>query len=272
MNEDAIVAKLAKRSRLLGDDCAIIRPRAGEEMLFTTDFTIEGVHFTRVAKPADVGHRALARSLSDIAAMGGTPRYCMVALAAAPWTTQAWIDGFFRGLLALARETKTALAGGDLSHAGQVVCDVMLCGSTPLGASLRRDGARAGDIIYVSGALGGWRHKPTITPRLDVGRKLRGKATACMDISDGLALDLSRMLKASGVSAALEDTIPLLTGATIDDALHAGEDYELLFTAPAGVRVPGIRIGVIAAGKPGTATFRGKRLSTKGYDHFQQSP
>ena len=104
--------------------------------------------------------------------------------------------------------------------------------------------------LYVSGPLGGWRHKRVIVPRLDIGRKLIGKATSCMDISDGIALDLSRLAAASGVAAEI-DSLPLLRGATLDQALHDGEDYELLYTAPARVRVPGIRIGRLVKGKPG---------------------
>jgi len=268
MNEDAIIHKLARRSRWIGDDCAIYRPPPGHELLLTTDFTIEGVHFKREYKPEDVGRRALARSLSDIAAMGGTPHFCLVSLALAEWADQAWIDAFYRGLLKLAGEYKTALAGGELSHANQIVCDVMVCGAVAKGKALRRDGARPGDILYVSGPLGGWRHKPNPQPRVAFGRRLIGKATACMDISDGLSLDLHRLCEASKVSASL-DSVPQLPGATIEQALHDGEDYELLFTAPPKTRVPGIAIGVITKGKPGKIVHQGEPLAPLGYDHFR---
>jgi len=268
VNEDAIIHKLARRSRWIGDDCAIYRPRPGDELLFTTDFSIEGVHFTRQSEPEAVGRRALARSLSDIAAMGGTPHFCLVSLALAGWAGQEWIDAFYSGLLKLAGANKTALAGGDLSHANQIVCDVMVCGAVPKGTALRRDGARPGDILYVSGPLGGWRHKPDPQPRLTFGRRLRGKATACMDISDGLSLDLHRLCLASKVSAAL-DAIPRVPEATIEQALHDGEDYELLYAAPPKTRVPGIAIGVIAKGKPGKISYQGKPLQPLGYDHFR---
>jgi len=203
--------------------------------------------------------------------MGATPRFCLVSLAIAPWTGEKWIKQFYRGLLRLAAETKVALAGGDLSHANQLFCDVMICGAVPKNKALRRDGARPGDSIYVSGPLGGWKNKRVITPRLDIGNKLLGKATACMDISDGLALDLHRLTLASKVAAEI-DSIPLLKGATVSQALHDGEDYELLYTVPPRVRVPGIRIGTIREGRAGALTYAGKPLKPRGYDHFQHRP
>ena len=268
MTEDAVVRKLRRRAPLIGDDCAVIPAPRNVDLLFTTDFSIEGVHFTRKSSAEQIGYRAVARSVSDIAAMGGTPLYCLVSIAIAPWTDQRWIDGLYRGIHKMLRKARASLAGGDISHAGQLICDVMACGSVAKGKALRRSGARAGDLLYVSGPLGGWRHKPVVAPRLAEGRKLIGKATACMDISDGLALDLHRLCKASGVAATLE-SVPLLQGATIEQALHDGEDYELLYTAPVNVRVPGMRIGSIVGGPPGRVTFRGNQLSTRGYDHLR---
>ena len=268
LSEDALVRKLRRLSPLIGDDCAVIRPPANQDLLFTTDLTIEGVHFTRDMPPEAVGYKACARSLSDIAAMGGVPRYCLVSLAFAPWTDQHWVDGFYRGLNGLLRSTKAWIAGGDISHAAQLVCDVMICGSIARGKSLLRSGARPGDIIYVSGPLGGWKHKNTIVPRLDIGRKLVGKASSCMDISDGLAIDLHRLCLASKVAAELE-SVPLLPSATLEQALHDGEDYELLYTARPSVRVPGLRIGTISKGKPGALQLDGKPLKPQGYDHFR---
>jgi len=269
VNEDAIVKKLRRLAPLIGDDCAVIPTPRDVDLLFTTDFSIEGVHFTRKSSAEQIGYRAVARSLSDIAAMGGTPLYCLVSIALAPWTDPPWIDALYRGIHKMLRKAKTSLAGGDISHADQFVCDVMVCGSVAKGKALLRSGARRGDILYVSGPLGGWRHRPVIEPRLDTGRKLIGKATSCMDISDGLALDLHRLCNASGVAAGLE-SIPLLKGATIEEALHDGEDYELLYTAPPGVRVPGIRIGTIVKGNTGAITLQGKRVPNVGYDHVQR--
>ena len=270
MNEITFVEKLRRYSKLIGDDCAVIRPPRDQDLLFTTDFTIEGVHFKNGLSAAEVGERALARSLSDIAAMGGVPRYCLVSVALGPHKSERWLDRFYQGLNKLLRKYKVVLAGGDLSHAKQVVCEVMVCGSAPKGKALRRDGARPGDFIYVSGSLGGWRHKPVIMPRLEIGRRLIGKASACIDISDGLALDLFRLCLASGVAAEL-DHIPLLKGATLEQALHDGEDYELLYTAPPGKHVPGIRIGAIQKGKPGRIALQSKRIEHRGYDHFQKT-
>jgi thiamine-monophosphate kinase len=269
VTEDEIIGKLLRRSPLIGDDCAVIRPPTGQDLLFTTDFSIEGVHFTRQRSAEEIGARAVARSLSDIAAMGGTPLYCMVSIALAPWVNGPWVDGFYRGIYKVLRKVKASIAGGDISHANQFVCDIMICGSVAQGQALLRSGARIGDALYVSGPLGGWRNKRVITPRLELGRKLLGVATACMDISDGLALDLHRLSKASGVAAEL-DMVPLLKSATLAQALHDGEDYELLFTAPPRVKAPGIRIGSITKGKPGAVRYDGKVLKPIGYDHTQQ--
>lgn len=272
MNEESLLRDLPRKHRNLvvgiGDDCAVYRPRAGEDLVFTTDLFIENVHFRRNEGAATIGRRAAVRSLSDIAAMGATARFLLVSLALPNWAEERWARDFFKAVLAVADETGAALAGGDLSHARQLVCDVMACGSVARGKALRRDGARPGDAIYVSGPLGGWRHRPIPVPRLDIGRKLIGKATACMDISDGLALDLHRTCVASHVSAAL-DNVPLLDGATERQALHDGEDYELLYTAPPRIRVPGIRIGAITKGAPGKITLRGEPVAPTGYDHFR---
>jgi len=268
----------------IGDDCAIYRG-AGEDLLFTTDLLIEGVHFRRSTHRAeDVGWKCLARGLSDIAAMGGEPRFCLVSLAAAG---EDWIAGFYRGLLRLARRERTALAGGDLARAGKVACDIVVCGAVPRGRALRRDGARAGDAIYVSGVLGGsalglktragqaWKRHLRPEPRLSLGRLLRAKlhATSAMDLSDGLSIDLRRLCEASGLGAEI-GMPPAFPGAGAADALHGGEDYELLFTVPPRVKVPdefeGVRltrIGRMRRGKP-AVEFDGRPLAPLGWDHF----
>jgi len=247
----------------IGDDCAIYQPRGGEELLFTSDQSIEGVHFLPEQVPAIIGHNALARNLSDIAAMGGEPRFCLVSLAV---REEKIIAGFYRGLLALARRTGTVLAGGDLAHSDKVYCDVMVCGAAPRGRALRRSGARVGDLLYVSGRLG----KPwggRIQPRLTLGRALRGRATSCMDLSDGLALDLHRLCLESGVGAVV-DRVPMVRGATVQRALHGGEDYELLFTLPPRKSPPAgtTLIGSIVKGH--AVVFQGQALAARGYDHF----
>ncbi|MBI3209924.1 MAG: thiamine-phosphate kinase [Candidatus Solibacter usitatus] len=298
MNENSVIEHIRKKARLksevamgIGDDCAIYRPRKGEELLFTTDFVIEGRHFRRDTHTArQVGYKALARSLSDIAAMGGSPEFCLVGLAA-PADSQ-WIDGFYDGLFALAAKTGTSLAGGDLSRSETIICDVMVCGSAATGTALRRGGAKPGDALYVTGALGGsahglatgkglaWKKHLRPEPRLAIGQLLRLKygATACIDLSDGLSTDLARLCKASGLCADLGDTLPFFRGATIEEALHGGEDYELLFTVPGKRRIPveiaGVpitRIGSVEKG-PAGRIFGEKRefeIIAAGFDHFE---
>lgn len=251
----------------IGDDCAIYQPRSNEDLLFTTDQMIEDVHFRRTQSPRSVGARALARSLSDIAAMGGTPRFCLVALAVPP-NHERWIDAFYRGLLALSRRTHTELAGGDLSHSKKIYCNVMVCGSVRCGKALRRDGARPGDSIYVSGRLGKpWIH--IIQPRLTLGQELLGRASSCIDLSDGLSMDLYRVCLASKVAADL-DRIPIAKGSTLDRAFNGGEDYELLFTMAPRKRAPrgSLPIGRIVSGPPGAIRFQGHPVARRGYDHF----
>jgi thiamine-monophosphate kinase len=280
----------------IGDDCAIYRPRgSADDLLFTTDLFLEGVHFLREThKAAEAGRKALVRSLSDIAAMGGSPRFCLVSLCVPMWANAGgktrWVDQFFDGLLALAAATGTVLAGGDLAQGEKLACDVMVCGAVPRGTALRRDGARAGDDIYVSGALGGSalgldvmkgkarRRHVYPEPRLALGQFLREKlrATSAIDISDGLSLDLRRICLASGVSAEI-DAPPRFPGASIEQSLHGGEEYELLFTVRGGMKVPaefdGIsltRIGRVARGTAGEVRFEGKPLPPMGYDHFNR--
>lgn len=259
----------------IGDDCAVYRPRAGQDLVFTTDFLIENVHFRRAThSAADIGYRALARGLSDLAAMGAKPRFCLLSLAVPEWASTRFIDGLFAGLLRLGEQTRCPLAGGDLSRAPVLVCDIVAAGSVPRGKALRRDRARPGDAIWVSGALGRGRRR--FCPRLSLGRALLGRASAAIDLSDGLSIDLARLCEASGCSAHIV-TPPIARGATLHDALHAGEDYELLFTAPVDSQFPkvlaGIRltqIGYIARGKPGKVFLNGDPLHALGYDHFRQ--
>jgi thiamine-monophosphate kinase len=252
----------------IGDDCAIFRPRAGEDLLFTTDQMIEGVHFFPSAKASQIGERSLARSLSDIAAMGGEPRFCLVTLALPENDTGRWAASFFQGLMRLAQKSGTALAGGDLAHDDHVHVDVMVCGAVSKGKALRRDGARVGDEIYVSGKLGRpWETR--IQPRLALGQSLVGRATSCMDLSDGLSIDLHRLCVASGVAAEL-DEVPAYKGANLERALHGGEDYELLYTLPKGNRAPkgSLRIGRMVKGKAGQVSLGGRVVEPLGYRHF----
>jgi thiamine-monophosphate kinase len=305
--ETKLIESIGRRVRLpltgglvlgIGDDCAIFRPRgSAEDLLFTTDMLIEGVHFLRETHTAaDIGWKSLARGLSDIAAMGGEPRFCLLSLAVAPWADARWLDGFYRGLLGLARSAGATLMGGDLARSSdKVMADIVVCGAVPRGKALRRDGARAGDGIYVSGRLGGsalwlasghgkagrekaWQRHARPEPRLALGRFLREhlRATAAMDLSDGLSIDLHRMCLASGLKAEIEEP-PRYPRATLEQALHGGEDYELLFTAAPRVAVPAdfeglplTRIGTMRKGRKGAVQLGGAPLKPLGYDHFRE--
>jgi thiamine-monophosphate kinase len=267
----------------IGDDCAILRPPRGNEILVTTDFSLENRHFRRGLHPAvSVGHRCLARGLSDLAAMGATPiaAFLSLALPAHMLRTrpgQVWIEGFFAGLGALAQQHNTKLAGGDTSEspADLILADIVLIGSAPAGRSLRRSGARSGDALYVTGSLGGAHaelscllasnrpSRATVSPshphlypqpRLNVGAALlrRRLATAAIDISDGLSTDLTHLCESSRLRAEVDATaIPLhpLTSSlspnqALHAALHGGEDYELLFAASPAARFPRSIAGV----------------------------
>jgi thiamine-monophosphate kinase len=275
----------------IGDDCAIYRARgSSEDLLFTTDLLIEGQHFlTSTHHASDIGHKALARGLSDIAAMGGEPKFCLLSLGLPKSITPKWIDTFYSGLLKLAETHKAFLAGGDLSRADHVVCDIVCAGALPRGKALLRSGARPRDEIYVSGTLGGSamglatqrgaarRRHLRPEPRVELGKYLRQRihATAAMDLSDGLSIDLARLCQASRVSADL-DTIPVFPGATPEQALHGGEDYELLFTVRPGTLVPHFfsdipltRIGTMLAGPKLGVLLNGWPLPALGHDHFR---
>jgi len=139
----------------IGDDCAILRPRANEDLVFTSDFVLEGRHFTlETHAAADVGHKALARSLSDLAAMGSEPVFCLVSLAVPARLAERWVPEFYKGLLTLAKKYKITLAGGDLAQFDKVVADVICCGRVPRGKAMLRSAAKPGDRIYVTGELG----------------------------------------------------------------------------------------------------------------------
>src|SRR5579875_2177586 len=143
----------------IGDDCAILRPRATEELVFTCDFVMESRHFTQnTHKPADVGHLALARGLSDLAAMGSEPVFCLVSLALPAKLGARWVDQFYEGLLSLASRYKIELAGGDLAKLASIVVNVTCCGRVPRGKAIRRSAAKPGDRIYATGFLGAAAH------------------------------------------------------------------------------------------------------------------
>jgi thiamine-monophosphate kinase len=257
----------------IGDDAAVISWNDRSDLLVTTDLLLEDVHFRHEWQPAaSIGHKTLARGLSDIAAMGGDARLAFLSLAIPESTPGAWVDDFFRGLLALAQRHRVILAGGDTaaSRSG-ILADVTVIGEVPAGRAVLRSGARVGDTIWVSGTLGGAaralqtllrqgrNQKPTTVgrrnadrstprrdallrpllypqPRLALGAALReyGLVSSMMDLSDGLSIDLARLCEASGVGALIEQAaVPHAGGVSMDHALHGGEDFELLFTVPA---------------------------------------
>jgi thiamine-monophosphate kinase len=264
--------------KTIGDDCAVLHPKANEDLVFTSDFVLEDRHFTLdTHKASDIGHKALARSLSDLAAMGAEPVFCLVSLAVPAEQASSWITQFYKGLLALAQRFSVTLAGGDLARFDKVVADVICCGRVPRGKALLRSGARPGDRIYVTGDLGRpWQSHLRPEPRIAAGLALRRLGvSACIDLSDGLALDLHRLCLESRVSAEITSDLPIAHGASLHSALHGGEDYELLFTAASHRRIPkqsaGIpvtAIGTIAPGHSGQLNLNGRRLKPVGFDHF----
>jgi thiamine-monophosphate kinase len=286
MNELELIRKLAARRqpgsgvvRGIGDDCAILRVAAGEELLIHTDMTVEDIHFRRKTHTAEqIGAKTLARGLSDVAAMGGKPKWALVSLALPKWAGDQFLEEFYDGMLALARRFRVAVVGGDLTRAAQFTADIVVLGTAPKGKALRRDTARPGDGIYVSGALGhaaALKYREVPEPRLALGRWLRSRATACMDLSDGLALDLHRMCWESKAAAALDREPPTSPGATLVQALTGGEDYELLFTS--AQKLPGsyqglalTRIGTIERGVRGRVKLGGKLLRPEGWDPFRR--
>ena len=259
----------------IGDDCAILTPPPGHELLVTTDFSLEGRHFRRQwHTPASIGHRTLTRGLSDLAAMGARPlaAFLSLSLPISAARNTHWLDGFLDGLLTLAHAHNVPLAGGDTaeSPSDNILADIVLLGSAPAGRALRRSTARPGDLLYCTGSLGGaaaelaalaasprkFRRATAADdhphlfpqPRIAVGAALlrRRLATACIDVSDGLSTDLAHLCTESHVAAELNLTqLPLHPlAAALDDRaqitalLHGGEDYELLFTAAPSTKIP----------------------------------
>lgn len=295
-----------------GDDAALVSLSPGHQLLVSTDMLVEGRHFFPGADPEALGWKSLAVNLSDIAAMGGVPRWAFLSLAL-PAADPHWLAGFSKGFKACADEHDVDLAGGDTTR-GPLTINVTIMGETPVGSAITRAGARPGDEVWVSGqpgraALALWHlrdgtplaetaipdclaalHHPQ--PRVALGQALRGVASAMLDISDGLLGDLGHVLDQSRVGVCLhEAALPLafLTKAATDTelairaCLHGGDDYELLFTAPAAqhdavkaaAACADVAVHAIGRIEPATAGRHLKRLDgmstsleTRGFDHF----
>lgn len=296
----------------IGDDSALLASRPGFDTAVSSDLLVEGVHFRlATATPAQLGHKALAVSLSDMAAMGAEPCAAVVSLALPTGIEDSFIEDFYRGATAIADRFDTSIVGGDLSRSpSPIVIDSVLVGYVEEGCALRRDRARAGQDVYVSGVLGtsayglsrfvAYGHDvdridPADAsqlahlmpePRVELGRALveRRLASAAIDVSDGLSSDLAHVCSASGVGAVLDaSAIPAPAG--LDLALHGGEQYELVFaTDPshraaiaeiaADLGLPLTRIGRFDESVAGVwieSEGSRSRLEPSGYDHFAQT-
>ena len=287
----------------VGDDCALLATRAGFEIAVTTDMLVEGRHFLPGAEARALGHKALAVSLSDLAATGAVPRWATLAIAL-PAADESWLGAFAQGLFALADRYGVDLVGGDTTRGPLLVINITALGEVPEGTALRRSGARPGDDIWVSGELGGAAlalvhpeigeaakrlHEPE--PRVALGERLRGLAHAAIDISDGLTGDLGHILERSQVGAVVHyDQVPrpsAFNGVNHDQlekdcVLSGGDDYELLFTAAQSRRkdiaslakelnLPLSRIGSIRSGASSLEVLDadGRPMPYRGgFDHF----
>ncbi len=269
-----------------GDDCAVIKFSKDKYMLFTSDMIVEGVDFTGKDRPYLIGRKAIAVSVSDIAACAGLPRYCLVSLAMPQNSPVEFIDKLIKGMLSVAKKYGINIVGGDLSRSKQLTIDVSMLGIVEKKNLVLRSGAKIGDIIFVTGKLGGsilGKHLRFI-PRLKEARFLvkNFRVNSMIDISDGLACDLGHILEESSTGAIIyEDLIPIRQQArNLNDALYGGEDFELLFTVSAyeakklyRKKLTGFKpIGEIVDKKYGLRLVdkrsRDKIIKPKGFQHF----
>jgi thiamine-monophosphate kinase len=304
----ALLRSLTHNQEALGlwDDAAFLRIPAGQELVVTTDMLQAGVHFLEDGDPADIAWKALAVNLSDLAAMGAMPHAYQLAMALSEAQDEAWLRRFAEGLADAGQCYGIALTGGDTIRTQRALTlSITAHGLVPEGKALLRTGANVGDGVYVSGTLGDaalglaiaqgqWPDIPEAfakaalarywrpVPRLELGEALRGIATACMDISDGLLTDCQKLCAASGVGARLDyHALPLSEVGThariqnpslFEACISAGDDYELLCTIPSGVDIshlPLTHIGTITQGQ-NVQLYAGNApitLSVSGYDH-----
>jgi len=286
LGEDAVVARLTRSLRLdrrvkqgAGDDCAVVET-TGDLQLLKSDCIIEGIHFSPEADPKWIGWKAICRSISDIAAMGGTPLDALVTLAVRPDTEFTWLKRVYLGLQTAAKSYAVNLVGGETAKSpGPLFLSVTVTGTVAGGRYASRSGGQKGDLLYVTGRLGGsiaGRHL-RFHPRVAEGRWLvqHFPVHAMMDLSDGLASDLPRLARASRVGFEVDlANLPLHQGCSRENGLQDGEDYELLFAVPPGAKrtleaewrttFPKLRLTAIGRlVENGLSQFIGK-----GYDHF----
>lgn len=277
----------------IGDDTAILRDFKGKELLLTTDMLIEDRHFRRSdATGYQIGWKAMAVNISDIAAMGGTPAHAVISIGLSKNLSVSFVKDIYKGLQAAAKKFKINVVGGDTNSSEKIVISIALLGFCARNSALKRSGAKPGDVIFVTGFLGGsYASKKHLifTPRIAESRFLTKNFNihSMMDISDGLASDIHRIAKASGVGAVLSsEAIPVSPLAkSVDQALSEGEDFELLFTLSpkeaarltlseqAKKFTPFHPVGKIVSKRDGVRLVRANKgseiINEKGFDHFR---
>ncbi len=304
MGEHAAIAALTVNLKAVGDDCAVVPLNDDHDQVLTTDPLICGIHFMPDTPPEQIGWKAAARVLSDIAAMGAEPQYLLINLVAPPEQNFQTLEKIYAGVSRVRKRFGGELIGGDLAQGPNLELHVFGTGLVPKGQALLRSGAQPGDLIYVTGPLGGAQKSGkqfTFEPRIEWGLQLResGAVTSMMDISDGLATDLRHMLNASGVGAELNSTaipvgtaVPAVRPSTelraggrlgeaslppeINAALYDGEDFELLFTAPPdahfqtlGKSVPDFAMIGKITDQSNVLNLDSQPLETKAFEHFR---
>ncbi len=267
-----------------GDDCAVVETaRRGNLLVLKTDCVVAGVHFLPRANAVDIGWKAMMRPLSDFAATSAVPQFALITLIAPGQTKTEWVKGLYRGLGRAAKRFKVSIVGGEMSSTpGPIAISVSVVGFVERDRCVSRRGGKAGDDLFVTGRLGGAMKRKHLrfVPRIAESHWLTKNFSihAMMDLSDGLAADLPRLARASRVGFSLEtDNLPRTQGATIDDAISEGEDYELLFAISPRDRnrlerawqkkfpkLPLTRIGLLSQ-----LSTKNNQLLPRGYVHFQ---